>query len=94
MIGAPQRIRTPNLLIRSQVLYPVELGARGRRVRVLPLAAKGAGRYLIAGRAARPRQQFAQKEFPCYEGQRISLHPHGPANMVGRQLNEVRYGPA
>ena len=26
--GAPGRIRTPNLLIRSQVLYPVELRAR------------------------------------------------------------------
>ncbi len=28
-IGAPGRIRTPNPLIRSQVLYPVELRARG-----------------------------------------------------------------
>ena len=28
-IGAPGRIRTPNLLIRSQALYPVELRARG-----------------------------------------------------------------
>ena len=28
--GAPGRIRTPNLLIRSQVLYPVELRARRR----------------------------------------------------------------
>ena len=26
--GAPKGIRTPNLLIRSQVLYPVELRAR------------------------------------------------------------------
>jgi hypothetical protein len=26
--GAPERIRTPNLLIRSQVLCPVELRAR------------------------------------------------------------------
>ena len=25
--GAPERIRTPNLLIRSQTLYPVELRA-------------------------------------------------------------------
>ena len=29
--GAPGGIRTPNLLIRSQVLYPVEPRARGRR---------------------------------------------------------------
>ncbi len=32
--GAPEEIRTPNLLIRSQVLYPIELRAhafRGRR---------------------------------------------------------------
>ena len=28
IIGAPGKIRTPNLLIRSQVLYPVELRAR------------------------------------------------------------------
>jgi hypothetical protein len=31
--GAPEEIRTPNLLIRSQMLYPVELRARIRRVR-------------------------------------------------------------
>jgi hypothetical protein len=29
-IGAPEEIRTPNLLIRSQMLYPVELRAHGR----------------------------------------------------------------
>ncbi len=28
MNGAPEEIRTPNLLIRSQMLYPVELRAR------------------------------------------------------------------
>ncbi len=28
--GAPGKIRTPNLLIRSQVLYPIELRARRR----------------------------------------------------------------
>ena len=28
MNGAPRRIRTPDLLIRSQTLYPAELGAR------------------------------------------------------------------
>ena len=28
--GAPEEIRTPNLLIRSQMLYPVELRAHGR----------------------------------------------------------------
>ena len=27
--GAPGKIRTPNLLIRSQTLYPIELRARG-----------------------------------------------------------------
>ena len=26
--GAPEEIRTPNLLIRSQMLYPIELRAR------------------------------------------------------------------
>ncbi len=30
VFGAPGGIRTPNLLIRSQVLYPVELRAQGR----------------------------------------------------------------
>ena len=29
--GAPGKIRTPNLLIRSQTLYPVELRARNHR---------------------------------------------------------------
>ena len=28
--GAPEEIRTPSLLIRSQMLYPVELRAHGR----------------------------------------------------------------
>ena len=28
--SAPAGVRTPNLLIRSQVLYPIELRARGR----------------------------------------------------------------
>ena len=32
IIGALERTRTPNLLIRSQVLYPIELRARGERV--------------------------------------------------------------
>ena len=27
--GAPEETRTPNLLIRSQMLYPIELRARG-----------------------------------------------------------------
>ena len=31
--GAPVRIRTSNLLIRSQMLYPVELRARGRVIK-------------------------------------------------------------
>ena len=30
--GAPGRIRTPNLLIRSQILYPVELRAHRGKV--------------------------------------------------------------
>ncbi len=29
--GAPRRIRTPDLLIRSQALYPAELGAHTER---------------------------------------------------------------
>ncbi len=29
VLSAPEEIRTPNLLIRSQMLYPVELRARG-----------------------------------------------------------------
>ncbi len=31
-IGAPERSRTPNLLIRSQTLYPIELRALIRRL--------------------------------------------------------------
>jgi hypothetical protein len=29
--GAPEKIRTPNLLIRSQMLYPIELRAHALR---------------------------------------------------------------
>ncbi|CAN0592878.1 unnamed protein product, partial [Laminaria digitata] len=31
ILGAPGKIRTPNLLIRSQTLYPVELRALRQR---------------------------------------------------------------
>ncbi len=31
-IGAPERSRTPNLLIRSQTLYPIELRALIKRL--------------------------------------------------------------
>ena len=31
VLSAPRKIRTPNLLIRSQTLYPIELWALGRR---------------------------------------------------------------
>ena len=34
--GGPRRIRTPNPLIRSQVLYPVELWVRCFWTKVLP----------------------------------------------------------
>ena len=40
--GAPERTRTPNLLIRSQTLYPIELRARGRRMRANSSAEVGA----------------------------------------------------
>ncbi len=42
--GAPGKIRTPNLLIRSQVLYPIELRARGG------LGVTGIGRVACARR--------------------------------------------
>lgn len=32
MYGAPREIRTPGLLVRSQTLYPTELGAHRMRV--------------------------------------------------------------
>ena len=38
--GAPEEIRTPSLLIRSQMLYPVELRAHGRGTRQARLPAK------------------------------------------------------
>ena len=34
MFGDPGRTRTPNILIRSQVLYPVELRDRGSVITV------------------------------------------------------------
>ena len=48
MNGAPRRIRTPNLLIRSQVLYPIELSvhstALGGAVGIGILGQGGVGR--------------------------------------------------
>ena len=41
--GAPERSRTPNLLIRSQALYPIELRAR------MPSTARAEGRELQGG---------------------------------------------
>jgi hypothetical protein len=43
--GAPEKIRTPNLLIRSQTLYPVEL--RAHLVHQKPMN-QSAGNYSIA----------------------------------------------
>ena len=35
--GAPEEIRTPDPLVRSQVLYPAELRARRRQIILKPL---------------------------------------------------------
>ena len=35
VFGAPRGIRTPGLLVRSQTLYPTELGAHKKRMCVL-----------------------------------------------------------
>ena len=45
--GAPEEIRTPNLLIRSQMLYPVELRALGER---WPKLAHRGARYFLRDR--------------------------------------------
>lgn len=45
--GAPREVRTPNLLIRSQVLYPVELSAHPR---VGKYSGFGANRNWLKGR--------------------------------------------
>ena len=50
--GAPVGIRTPNLLIRSQMLYPVELRApgRGRKLTKALAKRKQPGRLSIRGK--------------------------------------------
>ena len=62
--GAPGKIRTPNLLIRSQTLYPVELRALGRnRHGTQSATAMGAkvpkleryGKYYFTRRARKPK---------------------------------------
>src|SRR5688500_2255104 len=58
--GAPEEIRTPNLLIRSQMLYPIELRARMSRpawpaawpassMGRGPACGEGAGAAVVAG---------------------------------------------
>ncbi len=45
-IGAPGETRTPNLLIRSQMLYPIELRAHARRAASSRAMGKGGDRIL------------------------------------------------
>ncbi len=54
--GAPERSRTPNLLIRSQALYPIELRAH------MPVTARAEGRELqdcVKGGAVEPVSQVS-----------------------------------
>src|SRR5580658_10329789 len=48
--GAPGEIRTPDLLVRSQTLYPTELRAPPFRIPDAQLAGKGLGRSCRQGR--------------------------------------------
>jgi hypothetical protein len=55
--GAPEEIRTPNLLIRSQVLYPIELRARACSLRT-------GGPYIIETDQSKPNLPlFSTKVF-------------------------------
>src|SRR3546814_8118114 len=65
--GAPGKIRTPNLLIRSQMLYPVELRAHGKAYSSVVAAARRrdeGGHYSKPRPHARPsrRKQKPEKD--------------------------------
>jgi len=59
--GAPGKIRTPNLLIRSQMLYPVELRAHSKACRY---AAAAGGRCEEAGHYSKPSQLASASRNP------------------------------
>ena len=64
--GAPGKIRTPNPLIRSQVLYPVELRARG-----------GNGIQLHTGRGNEfESRSGAELAYSPHCGRNVSLQVH------------------
>jgi hypothetical protein len=83
--GAPEKIRTPNLLIRSQMLYPIELRARigpgwpasdgCATIRRRPVAAKG-----VTAASSRGRN-LADPIRSCKgSGARSNCYRHPPAN--------------
>ena len=59
--GAPRGTRTPNLLVRSQMLYPIELSAQPREG-ILPQGP--AGIKSIAGMAVSPRRHQEHQRIP------------------------------
>src|SRR3546814_6225326 len=63
--GAPGKIRTPNLLIRSQMLYPVELRAHGKAYSSVFAAARRrdeGGHYSKPRPHARPSRRKQKHE--------------------------------
>lgn len=84
-IGAPEEIRTPGLLIRSQMLYPAELQAH------IPY-------YGLVGAGEENRTPVMRLEI---SGNTIIRHPHGGAGrdrtddlcLAKASLSQLSYGP-
>ena len=64
--GAPEEIRTPNLLIRSQMLYPVELRALCRHGRPCGQATPDEARTLL--KASGKRNRLSRRISPRQQG--------------------------
>src|SRR3546814_6402520 len=78
--GAPGKIRTPNLLIRSQMLYPVELRAQGKAYSSVVAAARRrdeGGHYSKPRPHARPsRRKQTRSEEHTSELQTLMSHSY------------------
>jgi hypothetical protein len=90
VIGAPRRTRTPNLLVRSQTLYPVELWAQCSRVKPRSggeggIRTLGAFRHIrLAGVRLQPLGHLSRKVLPQVSSLAISASAASSPDGGGR----------
>ena len=82
--GAPERIRTSDPQIRSLVLYPAELRARGTDGAGPPSAIERRGRVRLTGRADKGKSTSVRQNFPfAPAGLALSVSPAAAPSRAG-----------